>query len=289
MRPCPLARLSNPVRRTAAFTLVELLVVIGVIALLISILMPTLSRAQESAKAVTCQSNMRQIAVAFLNYSQANRNYYMLPSFTPLVSPAGFKSDGRFNYSWGWANGNLLAGGSAYLPASEGLLWPYIKSEAVMSCPSAKGIIPSALPEPAPHMAYARNTRTGANATKISRLTQIRRPAETFILYDSAIVSVVTGSLQGQVTGNFPSSGLPSFHGRHIKRGSVAWYDGHVTLEEPYISLVNLATGYGSYTLYFQKSNLGFLSPVPKGTPQASFKTDPMADYYYWMNKEQKF
>lgn len=59
-----------------AFTLVELLVVIGIIAILIAILLPVLSKVQYQAKNTACMSNLRQIAVGVLTYAQDNHNYY---------------------------------------------------------------------------------------------------------------------------------------------------------------------------------------------------------------------
>ncbi|MEA2708226.1 MAG: hypothetical protein QOF78_827 [Phycisphaerales bacterium] len=63
------------------FTLVELLVVIGIIAVLIAILLPTLRRARQAAAASACLSNMRQIGIAFNIYLNENKGW--LPSPGP--------------------------------------------------------------------------------------------------------------------------------------------------------------------------------------------------------------
>jgi prepilin-type N-terminal cleavage/methylation domain-containing protein/prepilin-type processing-associated H-X9-DG protein len=73
----PSTVLPGPGGRWKAFTLVELLVVIGIIALLIAILLPALNKARQQAYAVQCSSNMRQIGSAFVNYCQDNKGRCM--------------------------------------------------------------------------------------------------------------------------------------------------------------------------------------------------------------------
>lgn len=65
--------------RKAGFTLVELLVVIGIIAVLIAMLLPALSQARNQAKSVQCQSNLRQIGQALVMYGNDNRSWVYPP------------------------------------------------------------------------------------------------------------------------------------------------------------------------------------------------------------------
>src|SRR5689334_24396083 len=70
------------------FTLVELLVVIGIIALLISILLPSLNRAREQANRIKCASNLKQIGLSIQIYANENKGAFPRTYFDAIAAPA---------------------------------------------------------------------------------------------------------------------------------------------------------------------------------------------------------
>jgi len=109
------------------FTLVELLVVIGIIAILIAILLPSLQKAKEQANTAKCASNLRQIAMGILMYTGDNKG--KLP-----LSAAG-KGDKNYSQGWFWSN-ELVRQGYIQAPHGVDSKNRQITGDSAFRCPS---------------------------------------------------------------------------------------------------------------------------------------------------------
>jgi prepilin-type N-terminal cleavage/methylation domain-containing protein len=123
-------------KRRTAFTLVELLVVIGIIALLIGILLPTLSRAQEAGRRTQCLSNLRELANALRVYAVENKDACPIGGIAanPSAGTPGTNPDMQYGFTytvfWRGSSGQGIAGLGVL--AFSGLL----KSPRAFYCPS---------------------------------------------------------------------------------------------------------------------------------------------------------
>src|SRR5689334_23137608 len=93
IRPHPSSRRSQVI----GFTLVELLVVIGIISVLVAILLPALQKARQQAQVVQCLSNVRQIGLGLVMYAGENKGWYPPESMAWLMTAPsyGINSDAR--------------------------------------------------------------------------------------------------------------------------------------------------------------------------------------------------
>jgi type II secretory pathway pseudopilin PulG len=144
-----------------AFTLAELLVVLGIVVLLVSLLLPTLSGAREMSRRTKCMSNMRQLTQACLAYAQDHDRQLI------------FSETGK----GGWADTIMNAGTEADA-IRHGTLYPYLNNLDIYRCPddethlrsySINGFLNSAWPEYQP----------------VARLlAQVKNAAQTFALIE---------------------------------------------------------------------------------------------------------
>ena len=240
---------ARPHRIRFGFTLVELLVVIGIIATLVAILLPTLGRAREASRAANCLSNLRQINTAFMLFAHDNKGYL------PQVGASGSSQDKYVidgvstTVNIRWFGG--LYGSPQKFHAPAAMLAKYWGNASVGGCPSF-GVGDVFRPQYGPvdyaynsifarHYEWARvPTEKNGRGVKLSR---IRKSAEKALIWDAARLN---DDIPDRTPWGYPTTGNPganadasddktdpNFHGRHNRKGNVGFADGHVAAEEP--------------------------------------------------------
>ncbi|MDB5302345.1 MAG: prepilin-type N-terminal cleavage/methylation domain [Phycisphaerales bacterium] len=181
--------------RRSGFTLVELLVVIGIIALLISILLPALQRAREQANATKCLSNIRQIGLAFLMYANENRQYF----------PATARSDDIRSEDWVWWETNPRR--DVYQSA----IAPYMGkfNENLLRCPSDDVFTHTQGGQGQYLYSYSLNYLMDS-FTGVFKLSQARKPSEKIFMVDEDERTSNDG-LWSPVTFTGATSTIPGF------------------------------------------------------------------------------
>lgn len=225
MTPSSLRHRARRPSTPAAFTLIELLVVIAIVALLAAILFPVFAQARAKARQTTALSNLRQIGLGALMYTQ---------DYDDVVVPVFTTAPGKTLYWWASWDGNTRRD-------AEGLLFPYMRNHQIQADPAFRNTLRSAVGETGYGYNYAylspfREQADGSWAPDSVAVAAVANPTETVLMATSARINTwqyATPTLEANTLLEPPSSNFPTFHGRHQEMGLILWLDGHTTPRKP--------------------------------------------------------
>jgi prepilin-type N-terminal cleavage/methylation domain-containing protein/prepilin-type processing-associated H-X9-DG protein len=225
--------------RVSAFTLIELLVVIVVVAIMAALLLPALAKTREQARGTGCRSNMKQLALAFLMYSEDNEDTFPWPggSARAVNSPGAYAPDWCVTPSFA---GMQFSPASAGLPgfghnAECGSIYPYVTSQPrrdydptykettpVYTCPSS-GVMGQAL-----RVNYSANGWMDPGRPFGTKVVPPKGLTTTAVTDPSRKVLLVNEDPSGMDSPAFFPGALQHDVTYHLDRANIAFMDGHM-------------------------------------------------------------
>ncbi|MFA5292249.1 MAG: prepilin-type N-terminal cleavage/methylation domain-containing protein [Phycisphaerae bacterium] len=229
-------------KQKKAFTLVELLVVISIIAILLAMIIPALGGARQQAKTVICTSNLKQFGQAFGMYlADYSGNVFM-------QAYIGKNEQGELGTFWYYGfeptYASSLPEGERPLFRKYAKLYPYIEQyDSIEICPAFP--YGSGMYKPKYNtkwMTYGINAnlsldRRGETPKYIDLDNQVKSPQNLLIFADSAQVntfqSPASPSNPMVEEWHYVESGKPFIHFRHNQKANILFGDGHVSASKP--------------------------------------------------------